>query len=304
MGKKGKLVLVILAVAVAVAAAYLYRDSRKAPVISRSDGEAGEVKSDKETPRPLYIGFIPNSNAVIMVRKWQPLADYLAKELDMPVELVFRSSYREVVTALSKGEMDVCLTGAFVYVLTRQETDIRPLVRRKKYGSDLYHSIVVVRKDSQINSLKDLLGKTFAFTDKESTTGYLLPVAMMRQKGISDLDQYFSEVIYTGNHDSASLAVYTRSAEGAAMATTYLRPENPKVKELKIIWKSQPVPMGPFSVRKGLDKELAERIKKAFLKIGKAPETRDLSEKIQIEGFKEARDSDYDVIRKVRKWVY
>jgi len=304
MDSKGKFFIVVLAITAAVATSYFYHVSHRHAVIPIFNSEAGEVRSDKETTKPLYIGFIPNSNAVIMVRKWQPLADYLAKELDMPVELVFRSSYREVVTALSKGEMDVCLTGAFVYVLTRQETDIRPLVQRKKYGNYLYHSILVVRKDSGIRSLKDLLGKTFAFTDKESTTGYLLPVAMMRQKGISDPEEYFSEVIYTGNHDSALLAVYTRSAEGAAMATTYLRSENPKMKELKIIWKSQPVPMGPFRVRKGLDKEFAERIKKAFLKIGKAPETRDLSEQIRIEGFKEARDSDYDVIRKVRKWVY
>jgi len=304
MGKKGKLLIVLLAVAVAVAAAYLYRDSRKAPVISRSDGEAEMDQMAKSGQRPLYIGFIPQGNAVFMVKKWQPLADYLAKELDMPVEMVFRRSYREIITALSNAEIDVCLTGSFVYVQTREETNIRPLVRRKKYGSDLYHSIVVVRKDSQINSLKDLQGKKFAFTDEDSTAGYLLPVAMMRQRGISDPERYFSEVIYTGNHDSALLAVHTCSVDGVALSTTRWRPENPKVKELKIIWKSEPVPLGPFSVRGGLDKDLAQRIEEAFLKIGKTPETRDLSDHIQIEGFEEASDIDYDIIRRVEKWVF
>lgn len=304
MDSKGKFFIVVLAITAAVTASYFYHVSHRHAVITPSNSEAGEVKSDKETTKPLYIGFIPQGNAVFMVKKWQPLADYLAKELDMPVEMVFRRSYREIITALSNAEIDVCLTGSFVYVQTQEETNIRPLVRRKKYGSDLYHSIMVVRKDSQINSLKDLHGKKFAFTDEDSTAGYLLPVAMMRQRGISDPERYFSEVIYTGNHDSALLAVHTCSVDGVALSTTRWRPENPKVKELKIIWKSEPVPLGPFSVRGGLDKDLAQRIKEAFLKIGKTPETRDLSDHIQIEGFEEASDSDYDIIRKVRKWVF
>lgn len=302
MGKKIK--LLIGALAVTVAAVYLYQDSHRATMIQSSNGEVVKAKKEKRALRPLYVGFIPQGNAVFMVKKWQPLADYLAKELGMPVEMIFRSTYRDIITALSKGEIDVCLTGAFAYVQARDEVDIRPLARRKKYGSHLYHSIVVVRKDSQIKSLEDLGGKEFAFTDRDSTTGYLLPVAMMKQRGIADPDQYFSEVIYTGNHDSALLAVYMHIVCGAAMSTTRWRPENPKVKELKIIWKSDPVPLGPFSVRGALDKGLVQRIEKAFLKIGRTPETRELSEHLQIERFEEVSDNEYDVIRRARKWVF
>jgi len=253
---------------------------------------------------PLHIGFIPQGNAVFMVKKWQPLADYLARELQMPMEMVFRSSYREIINALSKGEMDLCLTGAFMYVLTREATDIRPLVRRKKFGSSYYNSIIIVRKDSNLKTFDDLKGKSFAFTDKESTTGYLLPVAMMRQKGINDPKAYFSEVIYAGNPDSVLLSVYTGNTDGAAMPSTRWQLENPKVKELRIIWKSEPVYLGPFSVRGGLDHELVSRFKKAFLKIGKTPATLELSKHIQIEGFEEADDNDYDAIRRARKWVF
>ena len=285
-------------------AAYLFFSPNNTIEISAPANGIVEVENTKVTQKPLYIGFIPQGNAVFMVKKWEPLADYLAKELGLPVETVFRSSYREIISAFSNGEMDICLTGAFMYVLTRQETDIRPLVRRKKFGTSSYHSLVIVRKDTGIRSIGDLQGKIFAFTDKESTTGYLLPVAMMKQSGISDLEKYFSEVIYTGNHDSVLLAVHTRSADGAAMSSTRWRPENPKILDLRIIWKSAPILLGPFSVRGGLDRKLTEKIKKAFLKIGKTPETADLSAHIQIEGFEEAKDSDYDVIRKARKWVF
>jgi len=304
MKKRGRLIVGILVAVLLTVAAYLFFSPNNTIEISAPASGIVKVENTKATQKPLYIGFIPQGNAVFMVKKWEPLADYLSKELDMPVETVFRSSYREIISAFSNGGMDICLTGAFMYVLTRQETDVRPLVRRKKFGTSSYHSLVIVRKDTGIRSIGDLRGKIFAFTDKESTTGYLLPIAMMRQRGILDLAKYFSEVIYTGNHDSVLLAVHTRSADGAAMSSTRWRPENPKVSDLRIIWKSEPILLGPFSVRGGLDRELTERIKEAFLKIGKTPETADLSAHIQIEGFEEAKDSDYDIIRKARKWVF
>lgn len=304
MGKKGKFLVVFPVIMVIAFIVYLYLGSHKAEKIQIIEGLILEVEAHKSMQKPLYIGFIPQGNAVLMVRKWQPLADYLEKELGMPVEVVFRSSYQEIITALTNKEIDVCLTGALVYVLAREEADIRPLVRRKIAGTSFYYSLVVVRKDSGINTIQDLQDRSFAFTDRESTTGYLLPVAMMRQNGIGDPEHYFSEVIYTGNHDSALLAVLTRSVDGAAMSSTRWLPENPRVKELKMIWKSDLIFLGPFSVRGGLEEKLAERIKTAFLKIGSIPETQDLSDHIQVDGFEEASDSDYDSIRRVKTWVF
>ena len=296
-----------LALAAIAAFTYLSLNGRnKSLEIIKVEGSAPAISPKQDAPqqKPLYIGFIPQGNAVFMVKKWQPLADYLSKELGVPVEMVFRSSYREIITALSRGEMDICLTGAFMYVLTRNAADIRPLVRRKKFGSSSYYSVIIVRKDSKLQTFKDLKNKAFAFTDKESSTGYLLPVAMMRQKGISNPEKYFSEVIYTGNHDSVLLAVYNRSVDAAAMSITRWRPENPKIQDLRIIWKSEPIFLGPFSVRGGMEDELVAGIKDAFLKIGRTAATQELSDHIQIEGFEEAADHDYDSIRKARKWVF
>jgi len=307
MTDKKRYIIYALAAAIIVLFMKLYLgDSRSLFKLTRIESGAPITihNGDVQTGTSLNIGFIPQGNAVFMVKKWQPLADYLAKALQMPVEMLFRSSYREIINAFAKGEMDLCLTGAFMYVLTREAADIRPLVRRKKFGSSYYNSVIIVRKDSGLKTFNELKGRSFAFTDKESTTGYLLPTAMMRQRGITDPEAYFSEVIYAGNHDSVLLSVYTGNVAGAAMATTRWRLENPNVKELRIIWKSDPIYLGPFSVRGGLDETLVAKIKDAFLKIGKTPETRQLAEYIQIEGFEEAHDSDYDSIRKARKWVF
>ena len=245
----------------------------------------------------LSIGFIPHSSGVKMVRKWQPLVEYLSRELGTKVEAVFKSRYRDIVTALSDGSMDICLTGAFVYILAKQEIDIKPVAKRIINKSSMYSSIIIVRKDSNIDSFEGLRNKRFAFTDKISTTGYFLPVAMMRQRGIFEPEQYFSEIIFTGNHDSALLSVYMKSVEGGAVSIDFWRGENPKIKELKILWQSAPVPLGPFVVRPGMDRAKRIRIKDAFLNIGKTADTLQLAKHLKINGFIEAEDKDYDILR-------
>ncbi len=252
----------------------------------------------KKQEQPLYIGFIPHSSGVKMVRKWQPLAEYLSRELGIEVEAVFKSSYRDVVAALSDGSMDICLTGAFVYILAKQEIDIKPVARRIINGSSMYSSIIIVRKDSKIDFFENLRNKRFAFTDKMSTTGYFLPVTMMRQRGIFEPEQYFSEVIFTGNHDSALLSVYMKSVEAGAVSIDYWRLGNSKIKKkLKILWQSAMVPLGPFVVRPGMDSAKRIKIKKAFLNIGKTADTLQLTKHLKINGFIETKDKDYDILR-------
>lgn len=306
MGKKEKRIIVVLigVVVIALIFAFIY-SYRITPLQISSNAKTETGEKEKEGQRTLYIGFPPGFPAEKMAERWEHLVDYLKKELDMPVESVFRSSYHEIRTMLAKGELDVCLTSSFIYILASEETKITPLVRRIKCGSSSYNSIIIVREDSGIGNLEDLKGKRFAFTDRESTTGWLLPMAMMIKQGICDPEDYFSEVIFTTDHRSALYGVYNRRVDGAVITTTLLCSEDPevkdKLKDLRIIWKSDSVPLGPFSVCDALDKQLAEKIKRAFLRIDKSDDTRPLLEYLEkeqdIEGFEEARDRDYDVIR-------
>ncbi len=263
--------------------------------------EAAQRQQNQKKESTLRIGSIPQINAVQMVKQWQPFLDYLSKELNMKVELILKPDYLSVITGLANSEMDVALLGSFAYIRTFPQGTIRPLVKRVIFGSPNYHSIIIVRKDSGIERFADLRGKTFAFTDKNSTTGYFLPLDMMKEKGFGRPEAFFSAIIFTGNHESAVLAVHNGSVDGASVSTTRWNPKNPKIGDLKIIWKSEPIPLGPFVARKNLDPALFEKIKKAFLKVGKTPETKDLSRHIEIEGFLPVRDSEYDVVRKIQK---
>lgn len=250
---------------------------------------------------PVRLGFQPQGSAVKMVRKWQPFADYLAGALGRPVEIVIRGSYREVAEALARGEIDVCLTGSFLYVQARAELGIQPLVKRVIQGHSSYSSLIVVRRDSGITSVEGLRGKRFAFTDRDSTSGYLLPVAHLSRMGFPDPSAFFSETIFTGNHDSALLAVYMGAADAAAFSTTRWRSENPRIGDFAILWRSEPITLGPFSVRRDIDRTLARHLKTAFLAFGKDSATRSLAAQLDLDGFEEARDEEYESVRRIRQ---
>jgi phosphonate transport system substrate-binding protein len=270
---------------------------RDAPISSRQ-----EIQTHKKYTSPsLRIGFIPQGNAIQLVKQWQSFLEYISGEINMPVEFVIKSNYQGVIDSLADSEMDVALLGSFAYIQAYTQSNVSPIAVRVMYGSSNYYSIVIVRKDSGINSINDLKGRTFAFTDENSTTGYLLPANMLREKGFGKPEAFFSKIIRTGNHDSALLAVYNKSVDGASISTTRWIPTNNKINELKIIWRSPPIPLGPFVARKGLSRDLVKKIRNAFLKVGKTPNTIELAKQISVDGFSEVLDSQYNVVRNIQR---
>lgn len=262
--------------------------------------KADSVSARKDSP-VLRIGLVPQDNAVKMVKKWQPLADYLAGELHRDVELEIKPDYQSVIRDLARGKIDVGLLGSFAYIRAAESKVIEPLVRRVIFGSANYQGVVVVHAGSRIRSFAELRGKRFAFTDRNSTTGYALPVRYMRQKGLGAPHRFFSEVIFTGNHDSALLAVYAGSADGAALSTTRLDPLNLKLESLRIIWKSETIPLGPFVARKDLGDVMINQLRQAFLRLGSAPATKPLLKQFGVDGFVPARERDYRGVKSLVK---
>lgn len=254
--------------------------------------------AETATERPvLMIGLVPQDNAVRMVKKWQPFAEYLAARLGRPVEITLKPDYGRVARDLLEGNLDLALLGSLAYVQAAAKGAIVPLARRVIFGSDHYRSIIVVHRDGPITALDGLEGRRFAFTDKNSTTGYALPVLALKDAGLAAPERFFSEVIFTGNHDSALLAVYTGSADGAALSTTRLDPRNSKLKRLRVIWRSEEIPLGPFVARQELGAAMTRRLREAILRIGDTADTRPLLAQLGVDGFVSADDRDYASVR-------
>jgi phosphonate transport system substrate-binding protein len=121
------------------------------------------------------------------IETFRPLVEYLAPRLGevgiRNVEVAVVTNAREMSRRLASGEVDVYIDSPFIIAKMSREVGARPVLRRWKKGAAEYHTLFVARKDSGIRSFDDLLGKVIAFDDPQSSSGHLLPRAMLLERG-------------------------------------------------------------------------------------------------------------------------
>lgn len=190
---------------------------------------------------------------------YKPLADYLAAKLKRPVQLRTVDTWEGLAKSLASGETDLALMGPWGYVLANHEAGAQAIATILYEGKPEYFAIMVTHPKSGINSIDDLKGKTFAFGDKGSTSGYLIPFHEFQKRGIN-VDTHFSKLLYTKHQ-----AIETQVARGELDAgADYNRNRDAmidesliKASESKIFWTSAPLPNDAFAVSSTLAKDTA-----------------------------------------------
>jgi phosphonate transport system substrate-binding protein len=203
---------------------------------------------------------------------YRPLAQHLAERLGRPVQLRTVDSWEGLAKSLANGETDLALMGPWGYVLAHHAAGAQVVSTILYEGKPEYHAIMVTHPESGIRSPADLKGKTFAFGDKGSTSGYLIPLHYFMQQGI-DPDTYFAKVLHT-KHQAIETQVaagqldagadYNRNRD-AMIRQGLLKPERSK-----IIWTSPPLPNDAFAVSQALAKDRAfvKQLQAALAEVG------------------------------------
>ena len=205
---------------------------------------------------------------------YRPLAEHLSKQLGRPVQLRTVDTWEGLAKSLANGETDIALLGPWGYVLANHEAGAQAVSTILYDDKPEYFAIIITHPDSGINAVADLKGKTFAFGDKGSTSGYLIPFHYFMQQGI-DPDKYFSKVLYTKHQ-----AIETQVAAGQLDAgADYNRNRNAmiesgliKAERSKIIWQSAPLPNDAVAVNGTLakDKAFVAKLQGALNAVGPA----------------------------------
>ncbi len=118
---------------------------------------------------------------------YRPLAAHLAQRLGRPVELRTVDSWEGLAKSLANGETDLALMGPWGYVLANHYSDAQVVSTILYQGKPEYFAIIVTHPESGLQSVDDLLGpqgkgRNFAFGDKGSTSGYLIPLHLFQQQ--------------------------------------------------------------------------------------------------------------------------
>jgi phosphonate transport system substrate-binding protein len=260
-------------------------------------------------PRPalaqgsLHLVLTPSQKPTDLLTAGEAFGAALGKLVGMPIRVTVASDYAAVVEALRNRTADLAFVHPAGYVLANREAKAMIVAKDRWHGNTSYTARIYVRKDSGIQTLEGLRGRTIAFVDPSSTSGYVYPMVMLIQKGLvqnKDPKTFFKEFVYSGSHDAGLIALLNGHVDAFASfdqaREQYLK--DPAQRE-RLAWiaESAPIPEGGICARDGLPPATVAKVRAALLTM-RGPEYEPLLKKLyDIDGFEPAEDRQYDPVR-------
>ncbi len=252
----------------------------------------------------LVLAFIPQENPEKLLVDVNQIAAWLTNTIDMPVRGFVTTDHAAAVEALRNGDADVSFMGALPYVLANQMIGAEAVLAEVYRGKSVYTGRVFVRRDSLVQKLADLKGKSIAFSDPLSESGYLYPLDLFVEQGFlrrgDGPKQFFGKIYYAGGYQQAMQAVAAGLVDAAA-ASQYAEflLSAQQQREVKWIAESKPIPSHTVIVRKGLAKDVRSKFVGAMLKLNQ-PQYRYLLKHVYSpDGYVVATQSAYEGVRKL-----
>lgn len=148
---------------------------------------------------------------VRLLRQWR---EHLESVLDLPVEFVQRSTYAQVLDSVRSGRVDFAWICGYPYV--RHQRELALVAVPHWHGQPLYRSYLIAAGDAPIRSVADMRGRTFAYSDPLSNSGFLYVQHLLRSEGF-DPGRHFARSFFTHSHRHVVNAVADGLADAGAV---------------------------------------------------------------------------------------
>jgi len=248
------------------------------------------------------IAFVPSVEQGQIELALKDFETKLGELIEHPVEADIVLSYTACIEQMAAGHFDAALLPTFAYVLAHERYGIEVRLKAVRNGSPTYRGQIITRVDSGIETLEDLRGKTFGFTEASSASGYLYPKTLLMSNGI-DPDVDLAEYTFVGNHPTVVQAVMQgRVDAGATFDDARLRlldTEPTVMDEVKVIAYTPGIPSDTVSLRPDLHGDFWDRVIDALIELSREGEDSVLFRIYEIEELVPAEDADYDPIREM-----
>lgn len=262
-----------------------------------------------EAPKQeLVMGFVPSRDVNQIQFSADRIAHFLSEQTGYNIKAVTAQSYAAVVVGMSNKTIDIAFLGPLDYVVGHIKNGAYPITASVRAGKKGYNGIVIVRKDSEIADLKGLKGKTLALGDPLSASSNLYPKSAMIKAGVEPMRD-----VRTMTLSSASAIVMSVAQGKVDAGAVYLDArKNPEVAarfpkimdDTRVIHSTETIPADPQIVRKDLNPEQVQALKRALLVLSSNGEGQKwLKELFGIDQLVAADDRDYDGLRRVIREV-
>ncbi|RYB07584.1 phosphonate ABC transporter substrate-binding protein [Lichenibacterium ramalinae] len=284
---------------------------------------AARAADDWRTQFPeIVFAVVPAENASGVTDRYAPFVEYLSKQLGVKVTLRIANDYAALIEGQRAGNIQVAYYGpaSFARALVTGVKVTAFAIDVNNDGSKGYYSVFYVLADSPYKTVEDLKGKALGLVDPNSTSGYNMPLFALNKMGI-DPKTFFSNVVLTGSHENAVIALSSGQVQAAAnfwMApgdsnlTRMLnkgmlkKPDGSPMKEsdFRIVLKSDLIINDPTAYLDALPEDMKAAIRQAFFdSAAKAPEAFAKLSDGKNKPFAPTTNADYDDTIKLIKFV-
>jgi phosphonate transport system substrate-binding protein len=231
----------------------------------------GHAQDWKPQVKEFRIGLLGGENTSSRLARYDGFQHLLQEKLGIPIKLFPAADYAGVMQAMAAGQLDLsefspsAFAGAWLDCRCVEPT----VVPLEKDGTIFYIAVMVTRRDSGITSLAQMKGHSLAWADPNSASGYLIPSASLKAKGIDLADgAYFSRTGFAGGHEQGIVAVLNKQYDASVTWTSgqgdiaqgfsrgalrgMVDRGMLKMSDVNIIWRSAKIPNGPWALRSAL----------------------------------------------------
>ncbi|MEC4804618.1 MAG: phosphate/phosphite/phosphonate ABC transporter substrate-binding protein [Jaaginema sp. PMC 1079.18] len=249
----------------------------------------------------------PNENR----EQFDPFFEKLAEAVNLPADVTVTEDWVGISEALRSRTLDVAWLGPWGYVLANNtDPSIEAIATVKYKDNPVYYSVLMARADAPFDTLEDAIAQSqngeklrLSLADVGSTSGWLIPTAEFERLGVNPQEVFdYNE---GASHAAQAIAVLSNQVD---IASDYDRNLDVlestgriKKSDLKIIWKSAPLPNDPIAVRGGLPDEVKAKLQEALANISPEEATELLPE--NYTGFVVSDGKNYEPIQKAGKSV-
>jgi len=255
--------------------------------------------------KPLVIGIFPRRNATNTMKMFQPLTDYLSKQLGRPVKLVTARDFPAFWDGVTKQRYDIVHYNQLHYIESHKKFDYQVILANEEFGVKTICGVIMVRTDAEIDKLSDLKGKRIIFGGgRKAMISYVATTAMLRDAGLQDGDY---QELFAKNPPNASLATYHHQSDAAGVGSPVLKMPSIKAaidtSKIKFLAETIPLVHLPWAINKRLGKEMSDKVTRAMLDLNKTEQGRKILTSAKLTGLYQVTDKDFNPHRRLIKKI-
>ena len=285
-----KLLALILLVIVWLTAPASLANATSGQAIDFDAGEPRAAQAQPASSSPLSFGVVPQQAASQLAQAWAPLLRQISQDSGLALRFRTTPDIPSFESCLAKGVFDIAYMNPYHYSVFHETAGYVAFARAR---NEELEGLLVVKRDSPIQSLEQLAGSRIAFPAPAALGASVLPRAELGKLGVA------FEPAYVNSHDSVYLNVLAGLfPAGGGIQRTYDNLSDGQKQGLRIIYRTKRYKAHPFAAHSRLPPAVTALLGRAMLTLNTADNA--TLKPLGFDGFVAAADADYDDIRDLK----